>query len=155
MSIRSTYYLILWFVMIPDPRTNHWNPATHIYAESTQKVLITFNDDGHWTTDFARQPSPLVERLMIPGSLYFSLMKHLLMKEKLITNETWAANERIWENFQNLSLAITLSLAVTKTMGMLNCPPNSLHSANERFWITNERFSLPMIYYDCKWKFLA
>ena len=48
-------------------------------------------------------------------------------------DETLSANERLSETFQNLSLAITLSLAVAKTVGMLNCSPNSLHSANERF----------------------
>ena len=84
-------------------------------------------------------------------SSYFSPMKHLPMK-KTSADETLSANERLSETSQNLSLAITLSLAVAKTVGMLIVPqivyilpmkdfelpmkdfePNSLHSANERF----------------------
>ena len=54
-------------------------------------------------------------------------------EKKMSADETLTANERLSETSQNLSLAITLSLAVAKTVGMLNCSLNSLHSTNERF----------------------
>ena len=55
------------------------------------------------------------------------------IEKKLPADETLTGNERLSETSQNLSLAITLSLVVAKIVGMLNCSPNSLHSANERF----------------------
>ena len=57
----------------------------------------------------------------------------LANEKKLSANQTLTANERLSETSQNLSLAITLSLAVAKIVGMLNCSPNSLHSTDERF----------------------
>ena len=74
---------------------------------------------------------PIFIKLAGSISSYFEPMKHLPMK-KLSADETLTANERLSETSQNLSLAITLSLAVAKTVGMLNCSPNSLHSDNER-----------------------
>ena len=90
-----------------------------------------YNEYYLQTTD---RVSPFFEqqRRDATGSSYFLPMKHLPMK-KNSSDETLSANERLSETSQNLSLAITLSLAVAKTVGMLNCSPNSLHSANERF----------------------
>ena len=84
------------------------------------KLLILLQSDG-------------VQLASAVGSSYFSPMKHLPMKKKPSADETLSANEKLSETSQNVSLAITLSLAVAKTMGMLNCSSNSLHSANERF----------------------
>ena len=53
-------------------------------------------------------------------------MKPLPLK-KLSADETLTANERLSETPQKLLLAISLSLAVAKTVGMLNCSPNILH----------------------------
>ena len=44
------------------------------------------------------------------------------MKKKPSADETLSANERLSETSQNLSLAITLSLAVAKTVGMFDSP---------------------------------
>ena len=78
------------------------------------------------------------------GKFVFLADETFANEKKPSADEILSANERLSETSQNLSLASTLSLAVAKTVGMLNCSPNSLILPMKDFELPMKDFELPM-----------
>ena len=77
-----------------------------------------------WTRSTSRRqvsPTPSSPSVLIAYQFVFLADETFANEKKQSADETLTANERLSVTSQNLSLAITLSFAVAKTVCMLNC----------------------------------